>query len=107
MFHVDRDVEEDLVQNVDVEVVVDEVREVDLLLQMSKTMSKRTMKLAKSMSRSKVVARCCRLEDEDLVEEDDVEGSWQKDGDDVVVAWWLSLLVCRGASGVTMALLPC
>ena len=41
--HVDRDVEEDLVQNVDVEVDVDKVREVDVL-QLTKTMSKRTMK---------------------------------------------------------------
>ena len=43
---VDHDVEEGLVRNVDVEVVVDEVREVDLL-QLSKTMSKRTKKSVK------------------------------------------------------------
>ena len=49
-------VEEDLAKN-DVEVVVDEVLEVDVP-QLSKTMSKRKMKLAKSMSMLEVVARC-------------------------------------------------
>ena len=70
--HVDRDVEEDLVQNVDVEVVVGEVREVDLP-QLSKTMSKRKTKLAKSISMLEVDAIDGRLEERDLVEEDCVE----------------------------------
>ena len=43
--HVDHDVEEGLVRNVDVEVVVDEVREVDLL-QLPR-MTKRTKKSVK------------------------------------------------------------
>ena len=59
-------------QNDDVEVVVDEVLEVDVP-QLSKTMSKRTMKLAKSMSMLEVVARGNRLVNEDLVEEEDVK----------------------------------
>ena len=105
--HVDRDVEEDLVQNVDVEVVVDEVREVDLL-QLSKTMSKRTMKLTKSMSMLEVVARGNRLVDEDLVEEEDVKEVGRKMVMMCRCGWGgSSLLVARGASGVTMALLPC
>ena len=69
--HVDRDVEEGLVQNVDVEVVVGEVREVDLP-QLSRTMSKRKTKLAKSMSMLEVVAKRNHQVDEDLVEEEDV-----------------------------------
>ena len=58
------------------------------------------------MSMSEVVARCCRPSRRDLVEEDDVE--------EVVEQMLISrcgcggsLLVCRGASGMTMALLPC
>ena len=88
-------------QNADVEVDVDEVLEVDLL-QLSKTMSKRTMKLAKSMS--EVVAKRCRLEDAGLVEEADVE----EVGEKMVMSrcgWggW-SLDMGRVA---TLALLPC
>ena len=52
--HVERDVKEGLVQNVDVEVIHDERRDVDLLLS---KMSKRTKKLAKSMSMLEVVAK--------------------------------------------------
>ena len=86
--------EEDLEPNVDVEVVVDEVLEVDLL-QLSKTMSKRTMKLAKSMSMLEVDAIDGRLEERDLVEEDCVEGSWQSDGDGDA-SLWLGWLVVVG-----------
>ena len=69
----DRVEEEDQVQNDDVEVVVDEVREVDLLLsKMSKTRS------VKSMSMLEAVARCCRPGQKDLVEEEDVEVVVQK-----------------------------
>ena len=101
---VDRDVKEDLAQNVDIEVVVDEVLEVDVP-QLSKTMSKRTMKLAKSMS--EVDARQNREVDMDLVEKEDVK----EVGNAMVMCrcgWggW-SLCMGRGASGVTMALLPC
>ena len=103
--HVDRDVEEGLVQNVDVEVVVGEVREVDLP-QLSKTMSKRKTKLAKSMSMLEVVARCCRPSQKDLVEENDVKVV-RKEMVMCRCGVVLSLLVAKGASGVTMALLPC
>ena len=103
--HVDRDVEEDLVQNVDVEVVVDEVREVDLL-QLSKTMSKRTMKLAKSVL--VVDAKRCHLEDAGLVEEADVEEVGEKMVMMCRCGWGgSSLLANRGEPGVAMALLPC
>ena len=96
-------VEEGLVQNADVEVDVDEVLEVDVL-QWTKTMSKRK---AKSMSMLEVEAKRCHQVGKDLVEEDDVEEIVRK----MVMChcgWGgLSLLVCRGASGMTMALLPC
>ena len=102
---VDRDVREDLVPNVDVEVDVGELREVDVQ-QLSKTMSKRTMKLAKSMS--EVDAKRCHLEDAGLVEEADVEEVGEKMVMMCHCGWGgSSLLVARGASGVTMALLPC
>ena len=96
-------VEEGLGPNVDEE-VVEEDREDDLEQLMLMTTA-RTMKLAKSMS--EVVATDDRLGQRDLVEEDDVEEVVRK----MVICrcgWGgLSLLVCRGASGVTLALLPC
>ena len=100
----DRVEEEDQVQNDDVEEVVDEVLEVDVP-QLSRTMSKRKMKLAKSMS--EVDARQNREVDMDLVEKEDVK----EVGNAMVMCrcgWggW-SLCMGRGASGVTMALLPC
>ena len=97
-------VEEDLAKN-DVEEVVDEVLEVDVL-QLSKTMSKRKMKLAKSMSMLEVDAVDGRQEEKDLVEEDDVKVV-RKEMVMCRCGVVLSLLVARGASGVTMALLPC
>ena len=102
--HVDRDVEEGLVQNADVEEVVDEVLEVDVP-QLSKTMSKRKTKLAKSMSMLEVVARGNRLVDEDLVEEEDVKEVGRKMVMMCRCGVVLSLYMGRGAGMV--ALLPC
>ena len=90
--------EEDQVQNDDVEVVVDEVREVDLLLpKMSKT---KTMQ----MSRSKVEAKRCHQVGKDLVDEGCVEEVDRK----------MVMLMCRcggvvlvGRGAGTVALLPC
>ena len=99
----DRVEEEDQVQNDDVEEVVDEVLEVDVP-QLSRTMSKRKTKLAKSMSMLEVVARGNRLVDEDLVEEEDVKEVGRK----MVMCRCgvvLSLYMGRGAGMV--ALLPC
>ena len=97
--------EEDLEPNVD-EVVGDEVLEVDVP-QLSKTMSKRTMKLAKSMSMSEVVAKEDHREERDLVEEGCVE---EVDKEMVMCrcgCGGLSLLTMgRGPRGIR-ALLPC
>ena len=98
---VDRDVEEDLVPNVDVEVDVGELREVDVQ-QLSKTMSKRTMKLAKSVL--VVDAKRCHLEDAGLVEEADVEEVREKMVMMCRCGWGGSLDMGRVA---TLALLPC
>ena len=99
-------VEEDLAKN-DVEVVVDEVLEVDVP-QLSKTMSKRKMKLAKSMSMLEVDATNRHEEGMDLVVERCEEEVVQK------------MVMCRCGCGVesltmdsrgdldgTRALLPC
>ena len=84
--------------------VHDERRDVDLL-QLSKTMSKRTMKLAKS--RSEVVARCCRPGQRDLVEEDDVEEVVQEMVMCRCGGVVLSLNMARVDLEGTRALLPC
>ena len=96
--------EENQVQNDDVEVIHDERRDVDFL-QLSKTMSKRTMKLAKS--RSEVVARCCRPGQRDLVEEDDVEEVVQEMVMCRCGGVVLSLYMGRVDLDGTRALLPC
>ena len=96
-------VEEGLGPNVDEE-VVEEDREDDPDQVMLMTTAK-TMKLAKS--RSEVVARCRRPSRRDLVEEDDVEEVVQEMLMSRCGGVVMSLLVCRGASGVTLALLPC
>ena len=97
-------VEEDLVKN-DVEVVVDEVLEVDVP-QLSKTMSKRTMKLAKSMSMLEVDATDGRREEKDLVEENDVKVV-RKEMVMCRCGVVLSLDMGREDLGLTRALLPC
>ena len=97
-------VEEDLAKN-DVEAVVDEVLEVDVP-QPSKTMSKRTMKLAKSMSMSEVVAKRGHQEDVDLVEGNDVKVV-HKEMVMCRCGGVLSLDMGREDLGLTRALLPC
>ena len=100
---IDHDVEEGLARNVDVEVVVDEVREVDLL-QLSKTMSKKTMKLAKSISMLEVDAIDGRLEERDLVEEYCVE----EVGKAMVMCRCGGVMsLCMGRGTEMDALLPC
>ena len=86
--------------------MVDEVLEVDVP-QLSKTMSKRKMKLAKSMSMLEVDAKDDRREERDPVEEEDVEEIVQEMVMMCRCGGVVSLNMARVDLEGTRALLPC